>query len=1103
MTFAFAAVVFLPARLVAGATAARVWEDTLSIPTYQEGLPVEEPRMAIFSPGNPDNAFYPYTARTRLLNREHLETWRAVHLENEYLACSVLPDLGGHLYRCIDKADGRDIFHPALCIKKQLIAPRGAWISTGIEFNFPVGHSLVTISPVDYHWAAGSDGSASVWVGDRDRVEDLDWRVRITLRPGSRVIEQEVTLYNPGVQRRRYYWWANAAVTKESADLRYVLPAYLVSEDGTPDHASAWPVRSTAPGTPGVDRSLSSNIHEMFGVFAYLSREPFMAVYNPASRTGLAHWAKFEDVPGKKLWDWGTVDDDWVRKNLTDNNSTYIEIQAGVLPTNSDFALLMPQEAKHFFEYWIPVRDMPMIVRATPDLVLGLERKGNSIALGLSAARLMGSARVTVTSGESTVLDEVTSLNPTAVFAKSFTAPGSSRLEIVVQDEQGKTLLRYKEGVFHAKRPDELTEQAGVQIAECANPKVCLERAELEESHGDLAMARYINEIGAQRFASDAAFQRNLGRVDVLEAHFEAAQNRFKQMTTGGRSLDPESEYNWGVALRAMGDNVGAIKHFTLALSSPIYASAARLELAMIEGSSRRWKASLEWLQPAKAEENRQTAVGEVEVAVLRLSGDPEGARRRLAAWQTIDPTDLLLRYEAVRGGRKDDALWQHLAAEPDRVLRIAEMYFRLADYEDALEVLSRQYDAVPANQREPGSVLPQGNPLIAYYRGYARQKVGQNPAADFALARKLPTRYVFASRASSLSVLEAAAKADPNDGTAHYLLGNLHLYFYFPDEAVDDYRAALAAGLREPVLYRNLSLTLGKIKGDTLGALEVLTKAETQGALTPELAKFRSVLLKPGATTVSSSVTVRHEADAQQNVSPDLVKQSPDDLAKLAFSRMGGGDFEGAGSALEAAAAVLSARQTTTASASESLRSAFYELRLQRAISTARSRNCTAVNDQLATITEADPKLPYTQPGGADLLETPRALFYIGRTYGLCANSKAALANWKRALKKVDVGSADAVFVELARVQLAAYDGKPAVPQLKQDLAEAQERLKTAAPDQKFAAQYQVGILLQALGKLSDSDDHLEQAAEGAGMVKYWATIGLRDNDLARQGVK
>ncbi len=122
-----------------------------------------------------ENWLYPYTMRTQLGTTARAEAWRVIHLENEFLACSVLPDLGGHLYRCIDKANGHDVFHPALSIKKASVAPRGSWISTGIEFNFPVGHSWDTVSPVDFSYRQNDDGSASVFVGDIDRISGMQW----------------------------------------------------------------------------------------------------------------------------------------------------------------------------------------------------------------------------------------------------------------------------------------------------------------------------------------------------------------------------------------------------------------------------------------------------------------------------------------------------------------------------------------------------------------------------------------------------------------------------------------------------------------------------------------------------------------------------------------------------------------------------------------------------------------------------------------------------------------------------------------------------------------------------------------------------------------
>jgi hypothetical protein len=90
-------------------------------------------------------------------------------LENEYLFCRVLPDLGGHLYSCRDKINNTEMFYANPVIRKSWVGLRGAWVALGIEFNFPVGHSLVSVSPVSYRTQQHPDGSAGVWVADIDR----------------------------------------------------------------------------------------------------------------------------------------------------------------------------------------------------------------------------------------------------------------------------------------------------------------------------------------------------------------------------------------------------------------------------------------------------------------------------------------------------------------------------------------------------------------------------------------------------------------------------------------------------------------------------------------------------------------------------------------------------------------------------------------------------------------------------------------------------------------------------------------------------------------------------------------------------------------------
>src|SRR3954453_10898865 len=101
----------------------RAWQGTLTLPTYEEGLPDPNPPFDQFT----TNRFnYPYPLRNNLKSRRVDHAWRAVFLENEYLKCSVLPDIGGHLYTCWDKISCKPMFYANPSIKKAAIAYRGA-----------------------------------------------------------------------------------------------------------------------------------------------------------------------------------------------------------------------------------------------------------------------------------------------------------------------------------------------------------------------------------------------------------------------------------------------------------------------------------------------------------------------------------------------------------------------------------------------------------------------------------------------------------------------------------------------------------------------------------------------------------------------------------------------------------------------------------------------------------------------------------------------------------------------------------------------------------------------------------------------------------------
>src|SRR5437660_8117841 len=425
----------------------RVWQDSQIIPTSEEGLPDPNPPFDLFNTGRFHN--YPYTLRHNLVDRHVPRTWRTLNLENEYLKCTVLPDLGGHLYTCIDKINGTSMFYANPTIKFARIAYRGMWAGLGIEFNFPVSHNWMTVSPVNFAMTREPDGGASVWAGNIDRPYGMEWRVQLTLRPGRAYLEQKTTLYNRDDTRHRFYWWTNAGVQVWD-DSRILYPMEFTAAHGFAD-IDTWPVNSA-----GTDQSSVGN-HKYGPVsrFSYGSREPYMGGYHPHTNAGVAHYSSSVDLPAKKIWSWGSDEDglDW-RTALSDNNSAYVEIQAGMFRDQATYGFLEPQESRVFTEYWVPIRDLGGVSRANPEAVLNLSRRTSGkdivdLEVALNVTREFRNASVRLLDGKRTVAQAGGLLSPRHTFRKLFQGlPSNATYTVELSSDSGETVLRHTEGEY-------------------------------------------------------------------------------------------------------------------------------------------------------------------------------------------------------------------------------------------------------------------------------------------------------------------------------------------------------------------------------------------------------------------------------------------------------------------------------------------------------------------------------------------------------------------------------------------------------------------------------------------------------------------------------
>src|SRR5258708_1802806 len=527
------------------------------------------------------------------------------------------------------------MFYANPSIKKARIGYRGAWAAFGVEFNFPVSHNWVSMSPVDFAFANHKDGSASIIVGNIDRVYGMQWTVELTLHSGSTVLEQRVTLSNRSDVRHRFYWWNNAAVEAWD-DSRIEYPMRFAAAHGFAE-VQKWPVDST-----GKDLSVIRNQTDgPVSLFVHGSRENFMGVWHPQTNTGTAHFADYAELPAKKIWSWGVDAEglDW-RKALSDNNSAYVELQAGLFRNQETYAFLEPRQSIAFTEYWMPVRDTGGISRANLAGVVHLERKGGLLAVA-----------------------------------------------------------------FHANRK--------------------LPGAPLPSLNGNLVAALQTYQKALVKFPADFELLKAAGRLDTCLNRFEQAVSHLSA-AHDRNTTDAEISYYLGIAYEGVERENDAADAYREAMRLPSYRAAAALRLAELEARRGALKEAKEFLTTSLGSEPNDLRAGEELPALSRALGKNVDGEKIANELLARFPLSGFLQEEL----GKADIL--HLASDPYRVLSVASEYARLGLYRRALEVLSRDYPSPEADQSEPGAVIPQQNPLVVYFRGYCREKLGSSVASDY-----------------------------------------------------------------------------------------------------------------------------------------------------------------------------------------------------------------------------------------------------------------------------------------------------------------------------------------------------------------------------------
>jgi tetratricopeptide (TPR) repeat protein len=1059
--------------------AVRIGTGSLEIPTYAEGPANENPPFELFTFGRLN---YPYPIRDALTDRREPVTWRTVYLENDYLRLTVLPDLGGHVYSCVDKRNGREMFYANSAIKKALIGYRGAWAALGVEFNFPVSHNWVSMSPVDFATETHEDGSASIVVANTDRVYGGRWRVALRLRPGRAALEQTVDLYNPGAVRHRYYWWSNAAV-RAWEDSRLVYPTELMATHGFTSIVP-WPVDRR-----GRDMSLIRNQADgPVSLFTYGTREGFVGVYHPETGSGTVHVADPAELPVHKVWSWGNDREAaaW-REALSDDDSRYVELQAGLFRNQETYAFLEPQESVRFTETWVPVRDLGGITRANGDAVLHMERTAaGRMRIALDVTREMPDVHIRIRQGPTIHVDTDAALSPREVW-RADVAAASPPMTFELTDASGFGVLRHVEHAFDRIPAPEVKTgpQPDLRPAPSGTPSAAEAAAlgELDELEGRrlAAMGRY--QAALQHDPDDGRLLKAAGRLAVALGWADSGGSVQPQMfgapaadapardlalawLTRAHAVNPtdlEAEYYLGVALAAARRTQEARAHLESAARFRSTRIPAALALARLRASEGGLEPALAIVRRVLPAAPRASAIGALEVSLLRRLDRRDEALERARYWRSIDPADSVIRLELAALGQEDPGLWAHLAADASRVIELADACLANGLVRDALTVLEHPYPAVAPPMREPGAVAPEQSVLVAYYRAYVRMLAGGRFALDGDV-RSRSTRYEFPNRRSSYPVLVSALQANPADHVARFLLGSLYMSGGLTAQAVGEWQRVRADAPTTPTLHRNLGLALLHGEGGAAAARPVLEEG-----LASDRENADIYMALDGVLSAGGAAPAARAAALGRYPSPERMPMPM--LAKLAVA------LAEAGRAADAER-LFHGRHFPREEGGTNVRAVYVQVRLASARAAAAAGACRAAREILDALPAAQADLPFTAGGLADALQAPAMAAQAAAVDAACGRAAAARAAWQRLDGPLESGGSP--LATALAVQARQRLGTPLLPgerrRVEEAAAAATRSLDRGDAGNPGSLEYARALLFAALGRRAESQRSLQR---------------------------
>ena len=812
-------------------------EDTTVLPTYAPGGYDKTP---LFYTGRvyqgAQGRVYPYPMQDVLHDEKVDETYKYLTLENDWFQMGLLPEHGGHLLNFTDKATGFETFYRQHVIKPALIGMLGAWISGGVEWNFPHHHRATTAMPIDWRFSASKDGSKTIWIGETELRRRLKWTIGLSLLPDRAVLKAENIFMNRQPWIESMIYWANVSV--HCGDDYQILfpPSMHLGFDHHKNYWTSFPIGPRKEETELLPSQRSKYADDISGtmdlswwrnftiesrsIFGMDPDNAFMAGYDHKKQCGTAHVSNRHITVGKKFFLWGNFPEAHVWDTvLTDNDGPYLELMVGCWSDNQpDYSWIAPYETRKVDQFWFPVKGIGGIKNVTIDGAVNVDRLADGkMLVGFHSTRVLKDCTITLFKDREAVFTEKgVAIDPNRPWCKTIAAEkgvADQRYTAAIADASGKVFLSYTpvppQGdvelppkVDNPKPPQEYTSaelayEIGLRLDQFHNglidPEPYYKRAlEIDPDYSKANLAMGV------RLAKNGSYAE-------AKPYLEKAVARATQNFT--RALDAAPEYYLALVERQMGNLKRAEDLFWRCTWRLTHKKESYVELARIAALRGDWAEALARIDDALALGSDEAKPWTMKGIFLRKRGTGNGERGTAndcfdRALQ-CDP----LEYWAVV---ERDGL---AAAEKNRGLKAQQLLECISDYwgigcynevialcdaalaKAAVEKPYKTEGALPLKETIAACDSFK-NALFGYFKGAALEKLEVESAKCkevYAAAAAMPTDYCFPNRLEEEEVLMMAAKAAPELANTWYYLGCCEWNHDRKDAGLADWRKCVS----------------------------------------------------------------------------------------------------------------------------------------------------------------------------------------------------------------------------------------------------------------------------------------------------------------------